>query len=61
MSERKVWDKVLGDYRKCKWYWKGLCTCTNYKGPIRHIDDFPLCVKKICDDYEEGERKSLME
>lgn len=52
MNEKKVWDKILGDPRRCKWYWNGICTL-EYAGKIRHIDDFPFCEMKVCENYEE--------
>jgi len=61
MSEQKAWDKILGDPRRCKWFLHGLCVKTTYIGKIRHIDDFPLCEMRVCEDYEEKDSRADVE
>jgi len=56
MSEKKIWDKILGDPRRCRWFYRSRCTTLNYTGPIRHFDGFPLCKMKVCEDYEERDQ-----
>jgi len=56
MSEKKIWDKILGNPRRCKYFYRCRCLATDYIGPIRHWDGFPLCEMKVCKNYEERDQ-----
>ena len=57
MKKKRIWNKILGDPRHCKWFWNGLCASPHTCKRIKGIDDFPLCIMKICDYYEDYEEE----
>lgn len=50
-KEKRVWDRIFGDPKKCKWYLYGLCLKRRNK--IKSIEEIPVCSEKVCNEYEE--------